>query len=180
GQTGKFPGRGSIGGMKRLVAAMVLLALAAVGLAVAYQAAARARDYRLLLGRGDAALQEGKTFEAIEAYSGAIALRPDSMLAYLRLGETYLQRADLDAAASNLGKAAVLDPSATRPLEDLGDVQYRRQRFRQAAQSYEIRLRLDDRSAAVAYKLALARYRDGDLPSTLTALAQTLKLNSQA
>jgi tetratricopeptide (TPR) repeat protein len=165
--------------MKRAVALIVLLAAAAVGGALAYRAAARERDYRLQLGRGDAALRDGKTFEALEAYTGAIALRPDSMLAYLRRGETYLQRPDLDAAAHDFAMAAAIDPSATRPLEDLGDVQYRRQRFEQAAGDYESRLRLDDRSADVTYRLALARYRGGNLDAALTALAQSLKLNDQ-
>ncbi len=101
------------------------------------------------------------------------------MLAYLRRGETYLQRPDLDAAAHDFAKAAAIDPAATRPLEDLGDVQYRRQRFEQAAEDYENRLRLDDRSAGVTYKLALARYRAGDLDGAQTALTQSLKLNDQ-
>jgi tetratricopeptide (TPR) repeat protein len=165
--------------MKPILAVVVLLALLGVGAAAAYQAAARERDYRALLGRGDVALGEGKTFDAIEAYSGAIALRPDSMLAYLRRGDTYRQRNDLDAAARDLGRASALDPSATRPLEDLGDVQYRRERYSQAADTYAARLRLDDRSAAVAYKLALARYRAGDLDGTLAAITQTLALNDR-
>jgi tetratricopeptide (TPR) repeat protein len=165
--------------MKRAVAFVVLIASAAIGGALAYQAAAGERDYRLQLRRGDAALRDGKTFDALEAYTAAITLRSDSMLAYLRRGETYLQRPDLDAAAHDFVKAAAIDPSATRPLEDLGDVQYRRQRFEAAAEQYEARLRLDDRSADVAYKLALARYRLGDLDGALTALGQSVKLNDQ-
>ena len=73
---------------------MTLLAVAAVGAALAYQAAARQKEYSALLVRGDTALRDDLTFNAIEAYSGAIALRPDSMLAYLRRGQTYLRRAD--------------------------------------------------------------------------------------
>jgi tetratricopeptide (TPR) repeat protein len=165
--------------MKRVIALMVLLALAAGGGALAYQAVARDRSYRRQLERGDAALSDRKASDAIEAYSGAIVLRPDSMLAYLRRGEAYLQRPDLELAARDFGAAATLDPSATRPLENLGDVQYRRERFAQAAQSYESRLRLDERSAPVTYKLALARYRARNLDGALAAIAQTLKLNDQ-
>jgi tetratricopeptide (TPR) repeat protein len=164
--------------MRRAAALIVILALAAGGV-LAYQAATRDRNYRLQISRGNTALQNRKPFDAIEAYSGAIVLRPDSMLAYLRRGEAYMQRSDLELAARDLGTAAALDPSATRPLEELGDVQYRRQRFEQAAQSYENRLRLDDRSADVTYKLALTRYRSGDLNGALVAVAQTLKLNDQ-
>jgi tetratricopeptide (TPR) repeat protein len=143
---------------------------------------ARQRDYRTLLTRGDAALHDDQTFEAIEAYSGAIALRPDSMLAYLRRGETYQRRGDrgdLDAAARDFRKAATLDPSATHPLESLGDVLYQLQRYRNAADAFAQCLRLDDRSAAVSYKLALSHYRDGDVDAALAAVSQTVRLDDR-
>src|SRR5207237_6837265 len=135
------------------------------------------RDYRRYPTRGDAALGDDQTFGAIEAYSGAIALRPDSMLPRLRRGETYQRRGELDAAARDFRAAAALDPTATRPLEALGDVLYQLQRFQRAGESYENCLKLDDRSALVSYKLALARYREGDIDSALATLTQTIRLN---
>jgi tetratricopeptide (TPR) repeat protein len=165
--------------VKRALAALLLLALAGVGGTLAYQAANRERDYRALLGRGDAALRDGQTLGAIEAYSGAIALRPDSTLAHLRRGETYRQLNDFDAAARDFRIAADLDPSATRPLEALGDALYRRQWFKHSADVYEKRLRLDERSSDVSYKLALARYRDRHIEGALAALSQTIHLNDQ-
>lgn len=162
--------------VKRLLGLMMLLALVAVGGALIYQAAAREQQYRILLGLGDAALKEGQSFGAIENLSGAIALRPDSMLAHLRRGEAYGQRGDLDAAARDFRRAATLDPSATRPLEALGDVLYQRQWFARAIQAYEAHLRLDDRAERISYKLALARYRDGDLEGALAALIETIRL----
>src|SRR2546426_6766706 len=131
---------------------MVVLAATAVGAAMAYQTAARQRDYRAVLARGDAALRDEQAFVAIEAYSGAIALRPDSMLAHLRRGETYRRRGDLDAAARDFRAAAALDPTATRPLDELGDVLYQLQRFRRAAETYESCLKLDDHSGGVSFK----------------------------
>ncbi len=160
--------------MRRIAALLGLLLLAAVWVGLTYLvAAARERDYRNLINSGDAALQEEQTFQAIEAYSNAIYLRPDSMLAHLRRGETYRRRGDLEAAARDFRSAADLDPSATRPLEELGDVRYKQERFRRAAETYEQVLRLNDRSSGVARKLALARYRDGNLDGAMTALTQT-------
>jgi tetratricopeptide (TPR) repeat protein len=160
----------------------ILAVLLGLGVAVsaAYQAETRDRDYRALLNRGDAALSAGEAFDAVEAYSGAIALRPGSMLAYLRRGETYERRGDLAAAARDFRQAIAMDPIATRPREDLGDVQYRRQRYEQATEAYASVLRLDDRSAAVTYKLALARYRAGDIPAALHALHAALALDDRA
>jgi len=168
--------------VKRSLAVVVVLAMSAVGAAVAYQAVARQRDYRKLLTRGDEALRDDQTFGAIEAYSGAIFLRSDSMLAYLRRGETYQRRGDrgdLDAAARDFRKAASLDPSATHPLESLGDVLYQLQRYANSAEAFAQCLRLDDRSARVSYKLALARYRDGDVDGALTAVNQAVKLDDR-
>src|ERR1700731_117237 len=128
---------------------MAVLALTVGGAALAYKEAARQADYLAHLTRGDNALREDQTFTAIEAYSGAIALRPDSMLAYLRRGQTYRRRGDLDASARDFRSAAALDPTATRPLEELGDVLYQLQRYARAADAYERCLRLDDRSARV-------------------------------
>jgi tetratricopeptide (TPR) repeat protein len=155
------------------------VASAAVAAALAYQVAARDYDYRAYLARGDAALHDDQTFGAIEAYSGAIALRPESMLPHLRRGETYQRRGELDEAARDFRAAAALDPTATRPLEALGDVLYGMKRFERAAETYARNLRVDDRAAGVSYKLALARYRSGDIDAALTTLASTLRLNDR-
>ncbi len=168
--------------MKRGIVVLALLALTAIGAALAYQTAARQRDYRAALTRGDNALRDDQTFAAIEAYSGAIELRPDAMLAYLRRGQTYRRRGDrgdLAAAARDFRAAAALDPTATRPLEELGDIHYQLQRYARAAEVYESGLRLDDRSARVSGKLALARYRDGDIDGALAALDQALRLDDR-
>jgi tetratricopeptide (TPR) repeat protein len=165
--------------VKRSLLLSAVLTVVGLGGAVSYQVAARERHYRDLLARGDIALRDAQTFGAIEAYSGAIALRGDSMLAYIRRGETYQRRGELEAAARDFQAAVALDPTATRPLDELGDVRYLQQRFDRAGQIYDQYLRLDDRATQVSYKLALARYRDGNLDGALTALDATLRLNDR-
>jgi tetratricopeptide (TPR) repeat protein len=165
--------------VKRRLILLLVLGLVAVGSAAMYQAAARERSYRTLLAQGDGALRDDQTFSAIEAYSGAIGLRPDSMLAHLRRGESYRRRGELDAAAKDFQIAAALDPSAIRPLDELGDIRYEQERFHDAAESYGQCLRLDDHAARVSYKLALAHYRDGNLDGALTALDVTLRVTDR-
>ena len=157
----------------------VFVILTAAGAAVAYHTAARERDYRALLARGDAALRDDQTYVALEAYSGAVALRPDSMLAHLRRAEAYQRRGEIDEAARDFRTAAALDPTATRPLDELGDLMCQRQRFRIAAEMYESCLKLDERSPRVSYKLALARYRDGDMNAALIAARQAIRLDER-
>jgi tetratricopeptide (TPR) repeat protein len=165
--------------VKRVLVATAILAVTAVGAAVAFQTAARERDYRQLIARGDAALAAEDTLAAIEDYSGAIGLRPDSMLAHLRRGETYRDRGDLENAARDFREASALDPTATRPLEQLGDALYEQQRYKAAVDAYGARLRLDDRSAAIRYKVGLAYYRDRNLDGALAALKEAARLDDQ-
>jgi tetratricopeptide (TPR) repeat protein len=161
--------------VKRGLAIGALLAGVAIGGSLVYRAGALEREYRELLERGDEALLGGDTFRAAEAYSAATGLRPDSMLPYLRRGEAYHARRDLDAATRDFRRAATLDPTATRPIEALGDVLYQRGWFDQAIDAYETRLRLDDRATRITYKLALARYRDGRVADALVALDATIE-----
>ena len=62
-------------------------------------------------------------------------------------------------------------------LEALGDVLFQSQQYARASAAYERFVRLDDRSARVDYKLALARYRDGDADGAIAALKDTLRLD---
>jgi tetratricopeptide (TPR) repeat protein len=168
--------------VKGTIALAVALAVAA-GAVVGYQEVGRQRQYRALIRRGDEALRGEEPSAAIEAYSGAIALRAESMLAYLRRGEAYRRRSpgegDLSAAAHDFRKASQIDPSAPRPFEELGDVLYRLERYDRAVEAYDESLRLDDRSERVTYKLALARYRTGDVEAALAEVGQALRLNDR-
>ena len=166
--------------MKRtLVAALAVLAVGAAA-AVAYTAAVRDREYRRLVEAGEEALATGQTTVAVEAFSGAIALKPGSMLAHLKRGETYRRLGDLRAAFRDLRAASDLDPSATRALEQLGDVALAMNRPDRAADRYSAYVQLDDRSPRVLYKLALAHYRAGQAPAALTAARRALALDSRS
>ena len=80
--------------MKRTLAVVALLTLPGVAAAAVYQAVARDRAYRNLIAAGDSALTAEQTSVAIEAYSGAIALRPDYRKAHFHLARLYARRGD--------------------------------------------------------------------------------------
>lgn len=183
----KFPisllpltGKGS-GVVTKVIAGVLILAGLALAGMFAHQAVERDREYRRLITQGDDALGRGQTFVAIEAFSGAIALKRGSMLAYLKRGEAHQRRGDsaetLAAALRDLRAAAELDPGATRAQEELGDVNFRLHRDANAVESYEAYLRLDDRSASVFYKLALASRRNGHLARAISALQDAVRLD---
>lgn len=138
--------RAFLGGVLLLVVATLVYGLAVTR---------RERQYRRLVVQGDYALARGQSFEAVDAFGQAIALRPDSMLGYLKRGEAHRRRGDLDAAAADLVQACELDPASPRALEMLGDVEEAQLLHDRAAAHYAASAAVDDRPR-VFYKLALA------------------------
>jgi tetratricopeptide (TPR) repeat protein len=159
-----------------LVAFVVLAAGIWVGASV-YTAYAQEQEYTRLIGLGDQAAAADRLSEALEAYSGAIALRPESMLAHLKRGLTYRRRHELEAAQKDLRRAVELDPTSTAALELLGDTQYALGRFDRAAEQFAASVALDDQSARGWYKLGLARYRARDLTGAREPLQRALALD---
>jgi tetratricopeptide (TPR) repeat protein len=160
------------------------MALAAVALAamLGYASNRREQTYRGLIEQGNDALAKGESFAAIEAFTVAIALKPESMLGYLKRGEAYKQYARqettlLETALKDLRTASQLDPTATRPLELLGDVEHSLRRYDRAARRYEQYVRIDDRSPRVLYKLALAKYHAGAPADAVQSLTSALRMD---
>ena len=164
--------------MKRLLLVVVLAAVALAGI-LGYASSRREQAYRRLIEHGDSALQQADSVAAVEAFTVAIALKPGSMLGYLKRGEAYRQYGELEKALKDLRTASQLDPSATRPLELLGDVEHALGRYDRAAGRYEDYVSIDDRSPRVLYKLALARYHDSKPAAAVEALRAALKIDDR-
>lgn len=166
--------------MRRLLGwPLALLVTIAVAVTAALGVVSLRNDqaYAALVARGDQALGAGDLPAAIEAYTGAITLNPESMAAHMKRGLSYRQRGELDAAFRDLRRAAELDPTAPRVFEWLGDVQLDLGRFARAAERYEESLRLDDTQADVHYKLAVARYREGRAGVAVAPLRRAVELS---
>ena len=160
--------------MRGTALAVSLVAVAAVAGALAYSALANEREFERLIRAGDQAATEERAFQAIEAYSGAIARNPDSVVAHLKRGSVYYSQNELEAALRDLRRATDLDPAALRAIEMLGDVNVGLRRGDRAIEQYESFIALDDRNARVLYKLGLARYQDGRLHTAAEPLRQAL------
>jgi tetratricopeptide (TPR) repeat protein len=164
--------------MKKALALAVVIAGAVAGLGAAWFTVRQDREFRRLLAEGDAAIRQDQSFVAIEAFSGALALRPDSMIAHVKRGDAYQRRGELDAAVRDLRTATSLDPGATRPHELLGDVMLAMGRADQAIKEYRAYVTLDDRPQ-VLYKLALAYYRSGQTTQAIDPLRQSIALDGR-
>ena len=164
--------------MKRLLFAGALLSISLAS-AYGYGVTRREANYHELLLVGDAAAAREDLTAALEAFSAAVGVKPDSMAAYLKRGETYRRRADFDAALRDLRRAADLDPSAPRPRELLGDVNYAMGRYARAAQRYQEYVALDDSSHRLFYKLGLALYRAAQPAACVTSLRKAISIEEQ-
>ncbi len=84
------------------------------------------------------------------------------MLGYLKRGDAYRRRSELDAAIRDLRTRLRARPDRAAAARAAGRRQLRRRTvLLPAAQHYEAYVALDDRSPRVLYKLALSRYRAG-------------------
>ncbi len=149
----------------RTIALVGLILAALVGVLVIGRLNA-AEEYRRLLGEGERALESGLPAVAVQAFSGAIVLRPASMVAYFRRGEAYASNGHQDRARADLMEARRLGPEAREPLEALGRLADAQGRPSEAATWYALAAdRLTIADPRLLYALALARYRAGS-PST--------------
>jgi tetratricopeptide (TPR) repeat protein len=162
--------------VRRTLVAIVFVAVAGVAGSLAFFALANEREFDRLIAEGDAAIVAERPFEAIEAYSGAIARQPDSMLAHYKRGAVYQSQNELEAAMRDFRSAADLDPSWLRALESLGDVNFALGRHDRAVERYEAFVALDERNPRVLYKLGLARYRAGRGKEVMPPLQQAISL----
>lgn len=162
----------------RKTAVVLAVAAAVAAAAVLVNRFDRERQYRQLLAVGARALGAGDSYPAIEAFSGALALRPDSMVAYYRRGEAYRSKRHYAEAISDWKQAHRLAPNAPRPLVALGELYDTLDRPALAAEQYAAAARLlKDEDPSVLYSLALARYRSGSPAEAVDPLLRAVSRN---
>lgn len=158
----------------RAALAVLLLGGAAVG-ALLLQRIGAEREYRRLLAAGESALALGESYRAVESFSGALAFRPDSMVAYLRRGDAYRAQRRFDEAVRDWREASRLAPAAPQPLVALGDLFDANGDFTRAAEWFgQAAERLKDEDPSVLYRLALARYRSGSPAAAIDPLERAV------
>ena len=167
--------------MNRLVVLITTVAAVVTATTVVWMEVRKEREFRRLISVGDAALDANRTSDAIEAFSGALAFKPDSMLAHLQRAETYRRRGDRDLAAALRDARAAnrLDPTAPQPIELLGDIHTAMAHYDQAVDYYNRYLQLDDRSTRTLYKVSLAYVQQGRPRDAIDPLRRALSLDER-
>jgi tetratricopeptide (TPR) repeat protein len=163
-----------MGGVKRAAGVAGLIVLAGA-VALLVQRISLDRQYQQLMTQGEAALQSGQSYVAVEIFSGALALRPGSMAAYYRRGEAYRDQHLDERAIRDLREAARLAPNAPEPLVALGRLFDDRGSPAEAAEWYrQAADRLRDADPTLLYTLAMALYRSGSPAAALEPLRRAL------
>jgi tetratricopeptide (TPR) repeat protein len=167
--------------VNRLVVLLTTVAAIVTATTVVWMEVRQEREFRRLIALGDQALGAARTSEAIEAFSGALAFKPGSMLAHLQRAETYRRRGDGDLAAAlrDAREAHTLDPTAPQPIELLGDIHGAMGRYDEAIGFYNQYLQLDERGTRVLYKLATAHVRDGRAGDAIAPLRRAIELDER-
>ncbi len=107
-----------------------------------------------IVERGRAALRDRDYAAAAAAFGEAVALRPDEVDAWFRLGLARSANGEADAAIDAYGRAAELDPTHARARNNLGNVLFRRGDYEQALGWY-------DRALAIEPDYIVALYHRG-------------------
>ncbi len=161
------------------------LALAAAGLigiaiasAFAVQLFDRSEQFRVLMAAGDRALNAGDTYGAIESYSGAMALRANSMVSHLRRGRAYAAQRRRDEAVRDYLEALRLQPGAADPLLALAELYDSQADAAHAAEWYGRAADVDPQNPTLLYRLALNRYRAGQAATAIDPLRRALALDA--
>ena len=164
--------------MRRRTAVTAIVSAAVAGLVLIWNTIGQDRAFRALIAEGNAALAASDTSGAAAAFSGALAIQPDSMLAHLKRGDTYRRRGELAAALADLTAANALDPAAPRVKELLGDLQSERGRTGRAVEAYRAYLALDERAPLVLVKLGGVELLEGETAAALTSARKALTLDA--
>ncbi|MBM3751206.1 MAG: tetratricopeptide repeat protein [Acidimicrobiia bacterium] len=162
--------------MRLGIAAVGVVALGVVTV-LAVQRLNDAERFRQLVDTGERALAAGNSYAAIEAFSGAIALRSDSMASHLRRGEAYRAQRRLEEAGRDFREAVRLQPGATEPLMALAALYEGQGNPAAAAEWLGRAAAIDRQSPTLLYRLALTRYRSGQAAAAREPLRQAVALN---
>ena len=102
--------------------------------------------------------QERRPEKAIEAYSKAIAIKPDGYLAYSNRGEVYFEIGELDRAYTDISKALSLNPDNSQALSNRAAIYGSRKQYDLALSDLKRAVELDSNNLRAWSNLLLAHY----------------------
>jgi serine/threonine-protein kinase len=148
----------------------------AVPLLTAAQRRAR-QDFRLNLELGLALEQRGRSDEALGHFRAALAVRPQSIAAYIGLGTALSSLGRREEAAEHFEEALQLDPGSEVALQNLGVVLQFQVRVDEAIGHFEQALRIDPSFGWAHANLGAALAQKDRLDEAIDHFEQALRLD---
>jgi DNA-binding helix-hairpin-helix protein with protein kinase domain/Flp pilus assembly protein TadD len=126
--------------------------------------------------QGVAATRSGKFAEAAEAFSRAVALKPDYAEAQHELGYALFRQGRYDDAIAALRQARTLRPKYAETHRVMGQAYEAKGDWAAAAKAYGEAVLLEPGHATTQYNYGRALKKSGDQDSALQAMEQAVKL----
>jgi tetratricopeptide (TPR) repeat protein len=133
-----------------------------------------ARQWRFM---GDMYLDMGDDDRAIDCYEYALEQGLSDADVSYHVGQLYLEREDLEAAAHHLHQAARLAPQSMRLWEAAADASFSLGDFEEAAYAYKRLLQADPYNTRLWLYLGMAYGEIGDLDRAIDALEEVVGLD---
>ena len=127
------------------------------------QAIAEQESFRWLYLHGVVVAESGALAASVTDFRRAVALVPDHMPAWYRLGTALLQAGDVAAALTALEQARALAPESALVLAGLADVSILRSEPEEALALLNAAFRLEPEAGQLAYKIAAVQRRLGNV-----------------
>ncbi|MCU0245345.1 MAG: tetratricopeptide repeat protein [Bryobacter sp.] len=126
--------------------------------------------------RGDIFMARKMYREALEMYR----LCPqDSAITWNKIGITYHQLMDLDAARKHYEKAVKLNPKYSEALNNIGTVWYAKKNYRRATSYYQKALALAPNSASIHSNLGTAHFARKKYKEAFASYQKALELDPE-
>ncbi|MEG5188103.1 tetratricopeptide repeat protein, partial [Microcoleus sp. ARI1-A4] len=127
---------------------------------------------------GERLQSEGKPEDAIALYQHAIAVQPNQVEFYLKLGNIFREQKQLDAAIKSYQQALEIDPKLVEAHLQLGEVLGRKGEYEEAVSCCQRALEVDHNSAAAYTCLAKVFILYGNRNEALSCLYKSNQIKS--
>ncbi len=117
---------------------------------------------------------EGRLPEALEAFDGAVKLRPGEPDGHIGLAMTYAAVPDLDRAEQILQEALTIDPNYALTYGNLADVRFRQGEPQEAVRLYRQALALDQENVLIRFNYGTLLFKQRKLDEAQRQYEQIL------
>ena len=126
---------------------------------------------------------QGNLERAIEDYTRAIELEPNSPLAYSNRGGAYQKQGNLERAIEDCTKAIELEPNNDQAYNNRGGAYYNQGNLEQAIEDYTRAIELEPNNAQAFYNRGTTYHNQGNLEQAIEDYTRAIELepnNDQA